>query len=245
MRTNIVGCSVVVGFGLCLAAIARVDEEKVAVDKLPRAVVEAVMAKFPDAKLISAEREEEDGTTVIEVVIEHKGQRIEVCLAAEWKIIEVEPDVAKPAPAEQGEEKVALDKAPKPVIDAVKARFKGAELAGASKETEDGKLVYEVAIKHKGQKIDVTLTPDGAIIMIERQIAAKELPQAVVKTLENQYPKATYKIIEEINKVEKDEEKLLYYEVLMVLADKSALEVQVTAAGKVVNEEKKRSADDE
>jgi len=131
------------------------------------------------------------------------------------------------------------------VIDAVKARFKGAELAGASKETEDGKLVYEVAIKHKGQKIDVTLTPDGAIIMIERQIAAKELPQAVVKTLENQYPKATYKIIEEINKVEKDEEKLLYYEVLMVLADNSVLEVQVTAAGKVVNEEKKRSADDE
>jgi len=82
----------------------------VAVDKLPKAVVEEVMAKFPDAKLISAEREEEDGTTVIEVIIEHKGQRIEVCLAAEWKIIEVEPDAAKPAPAEQGEEKVALDR---------------------------------------------------------------------------------------------------------------------------------------
>jgi uncharacterized membrane protein YkoI len=149
------------------------------------------------------------------------------------------------AAAHGDEEKVALDKVPKPVMEAVEARFKDAKATGAGKETENGKLVYEVTIQHKGQKIDVTLIPEGEILMIEREIAAKDLPQAVAKTLEDKYPKATYKIVEEIIKVEKKKEKLAYYEVLLVTADNKALEVQVTAKGKVVNEEKKDSEKDE
>jgi hypothetical protein len=70
------------------------------------------------------------------------------------------------------------------------------------------------------------------------------LPRAVARALEAKYPRATYRIVEEIIKVEKKEEKLAYYEVLLVTADKKALEVQVTAAGKIVNEEKKSSDKD-
>jgi uncharacterized membrane protein YkoI len=143
------------------------------------------------------------------------------------------------------EEKVALAKVPKPVLEAVKARFKGAELTGASRETEDGKPVFEVTIKVKGQKIDVTLSPAGELLMIEKQIAAKDLPDAVARTLKGKYPGATYKIVEEIVKVEKKKEKLAYYEVLLVKADKKALEVKVTAEGKVVEEEKKGSGKDD
>jgi uncharacterized membrane protein YkoI len=149
------------------------------------------------------------------------------------------------AVAHGDEEKVALDKLPKVVMEAVKARFKDATATGASTETENGKLVYEVTIQHMGHKIDVTLIPEGEILMIEREIAAKNLPRAVAKTLEDKYPKATYKIVEEIIKVAKKEEKLAYYEVLLVTADNKALEVQVTAEGKVVNEEKKDSEKDE
>lgn len=141
------------------------------------------------------------------------------------------------------EEKVALDKVPKPILDAVKARFQDAELKGAGKETEDGKLVYEVTIKHKGQNIDVTLTPEGDILLIEKEITARDLPRPVAKALEDKYPRASYKIVEEIIQVEKKEEKLKYYEVLLETADKKKLEVQVTAEGKIVNEEKK-GADD-
>lgn len=139
---------------------------------------------------------------------------------------------------EQQEEKVPLDKVPKPVMEAVKARFKDAKVTGASKETEDGKLVYEVTIKDKNQNIDVTLTPEGEILEIEKEIAAKDLPKVVAKALADKYPKATYKIVEEIFKVEKKQEKLAYYEVLLTTADKKRLEVQVTAEGKIVKEEK-------
>ena len=67
-----------------------------------------------------------------------------------------------PARADEGkEEKIALDKLPKEVVDAVKKKFEGCELVSAEKEKEDGKEVYEVAIKHKGHNIEVTLTPDA------------------------------------------------------------------------------------
>jgi len=143
--------------------------------------------------------------------------------------------------AHSQEENVPLDKVPKPVLEAVKARFQDAEVSGASKETEDGKLVYEITIKHKKQNIDVTLTPEGEILMIEKEIAAKDLPEKVSKALEDKYPKATYKIVEEIIKVEKKDEKLAYYEVLLVTSEKKTLEVQVNAEGKIINEEKKKS----
>jgi uncharacterized membrane protein YkoI len=144
------------------------------------------------------------------------------------------------AAASRGEEeKVVLDKVPKAVREGVKARFPDAKATDAAKETEDGKVVYEVTIKNKEQTIDVTLTPEGEIIKIEKEIGKKDLPQAVVKTLEEKYPKATYKIVEEINKVEKKKETLEFYEVLLEKADKHRLEVQITAEGKIVNEENK------
>src|ERR1700676_2820543 len=42
------------------------------------------------------------------------------------------------------EEKAPLDKLPKAVSGAVKKRFPKAEMASASKETEDGKTVFDV-----------------------------------------------------------------------------------------------------
>ncbi len=143
------------------------------------------------------------------------------------------------------EERVPLDKVPKPVMEAVKARFNDADVTGASKETEDGKLVYEVTIKLKGQNIDVTVTPQGETLVVEKEIATGDLPKAVTKVLEDKYPKATYKIVEEITKVEKNEEKLAFYEVLLVTAEENALEVEVTAEGRIVNEEEGTDEDDE
>ena len=142
------------------------------------------------------------------------------------------------------EESVVLEKVPKAVREAVKARFPDAKATDAAKETEDGKVVYEVTIKDKERKIDVTLTPEGELLMIERAIEKKDLPQAVTKAVEEKYPKATYKIIEEINKVEKKKETLAYYEVLVETADKHRREVQVSAEGKILLEENKDAEKD-
>jgi uncharacterized membrane protein YkoI len=135
---------------------------------------------------------------------------------------------------EAKEEKVSLDKVPKAALDAVKAKFKDAKLVSAQREKEDDKLVYEINLKHKGQTIEVTVTPEGKIVSIEKTIAAKDLPKAVAETIESKYPKATIKIAEEVTEGGKTN-----YEVLLATADKKMVEVVLDPAGKILKEEKK------
>jgi len=136
--------------------------------------------------------------------------------------------------ARADEEKVPLDKLPKAVTDAVKAKFEGAELVSASKEKEGGKELYEVAIKHKGHKIDVTLTAEGKVTSVEKQIEAKDFPKAVSEALDKKYPKATVKKAEEVTENDK-----VAYEALIVTADNKTIEVVLDPSGKIVKEEPK------
>jgi hypothetical protein len=143
-----------------------------------------------------------------------------------------------------GEEKVPLDKLPKAVVEAVKKRFPKAELKGASKEKEGDKTAYEVSVKEAGKNVDVTLTPEGEITLIEKEIAFKDLPKAVAAAYEAKYPKATYKIVEEVIQVKGGKETLGYYEALLVTADKKTLEIEMTPDGKVKNVEEKTGKSD-
>ncbi len=143
------------------------------------------------------------------------------------------------------EEKVPLDKLPKVVVEAVKKKFPNAELVEASKENEDGKTVYEVAIKDDGKKIDVTLTAEGTILGMEKQIASKDLPKAVTETLESKYAKATIKVVEEVIKIKDGKENLEYYEILLVTVEKKTIEVVVNADGTIKKTEEKKSEKEE
>jgi uncharacterized membrane protein YkoI len=138
------------------------------------------------------------------------------------------------ARADDKEEKVPLDKVPKAVLKAVKAKFKGAELVSVQTEKEDGKLFYEINLKDKGHAVDVSVTPDGRIVSIERTIAAKDLPRPVAAAITSKYPKAEHKRIEEII-----EDGKTSYEVLLVTADKKKIEVVLDGDGKIVKEEAK------
>jgi len=144
------------------------------------------------------------------------------------------------AAAQADEEKIAIDKLPAKVLAAVKEKFKDAELVSASKEKEDDKTLFEVQIKVKGQTIEVTLTEDGKITEIEKDIAAKDLPKAVTAAIDAKYPKAKFKKVEEITKDDK-----VTFEVLIDTADKKTLEIKYDADGKVLEMEEKTGKDDE
>ena len=146
--------------------------------------------------------------------------------------------------ARGGEEKIPLDKVPKAVLDAVTARFPDAKLHSAGKEKEDGKFVYEIAIKNKGKKIDVTLSPKGKILGMEKEISVKDLPKAVAKTLKSKYPKAKFHLIEEVIKVKGGKEKLEYYETLLETAQGKRLEAIVGPDGRFLKEEDKSKKKD-
>lgn len=136
------------------------------------------------------------------------------------------------------EEKVPLDKLPKAVMDAVKARFPGAELKSAAKETEDGKVVYDIELKHNGRKYEMDIAEDGTVIEIEKEVALKDVPEAVKKALAAKYPKATIKEVMEVNKVKGKAETPDHYEVTLETADKKTMEVTVSLDGKTIKGEK-------
>jgi uncharacterized membrane protein YkoI len=139
-------------------------------------------------------------------------------------------DKAKP-------EKVPLDKVPKAVMDAIKGRFPKAEISSVEKETEDGKVVYDVELKSEGRKYEMDIQEDGTIIEIEKEVALKDVPEAVTKALEAKYPKATIKEVMEVNKVKGKDETPDHYEVTLVTAEKKEIEVTVSLDGKKVKAE--------
>ncbi len=128
------------------------------------------------------------------------------------------------------EEKIPLDKLPAKVTAAVKAKFPGAQLVSAEKENEKGTTIYEVAIKLKGDTIEVSALQDGTIVEIEKVINAKDLPKGVSDAIAAKYAGAKIKKAEEITTIK--------WEVLLTVGDKT-VEVKFDGSGKVVEEEKK------
>jgi hypothetical protein len=152
MRTVILAA--VVSFGTLSAA--RAGEEKVSLDKLPRAVSDAVKKRFPSAELTKASKETEDGKTAYEVVIKDAGTKIDVIVDPNGVITAIEKTIAVGA-------------LPKAVRAALDAKYAGATYHGAEEITKvkDGKEAldcYEVVLtKSDKKKVEVQVGPNGRI----------------------------------------------------------------------------------
>jgi hypothetical protein len=132
------------------------------------------------------------------------------------------------------EEKITQDKLPKKVLDAVKSWFPEPEFSSLTKETTDGKVVYDLEFKHKGRKFEMDIKEDGTVTEIEKEVAAKDLPEVVAKALKTKHPKDTIKEIMEVNLVSGKKLTLDHYEVMLETSDRKTIEVTVSPDGKKV-----------
>jgi hypothetical protein len=130
-----------------------------------------------------------------------------------------------------------LDKIPKPVMDSLKSKFPKAEITKWTKETEGGAVVYDLEFTSEGRKCEMDIKEDGTIVNIEREIAAKDLPEAVRKAVEKKYPKSTLKEIMEVMEVKDKKEVLEGYEVVIETAEKKKVELMLAPDGKILEEE--------
>ncbi len=142
------------------------------------------------------------------------------------------------------ESKASLDDVPKTGMQAAKAMFPKAEIVGAAKETEAGKTVYEVTFKDQGRTIDVIIGTSGDIQLVEREIAEKELPSAVSRSLAARYPQAAIKFVERVDSMKDGKLSLDFFEVLLSTAQREKMEVQIQSDGKIKAEEKKQPGDE-
>jgi uncharacterized membrane protein YkoI len=138
-----------------------------------------------------------------------------------------------PARAQADEESVPLTKVPKPVLDAVKAKYPKAELKAATKETHANKTVtYEISIVNQGKKMAVSLDQKGEIEEVETEIAIQDLPHAVTDAIAAKYPRATLKKAEEIVEIEDGKEEK-EFEIEIVTSQGKSVELKVDANGKI------------
>jgi uncharacterized membrane protein YkoI len=214
-------------------------ERELEVKDLPKAVVKALEDKYPKAELKEADevtkvdgKKEKLAYYVVEVKTADK-KTLEVQVDPDGKVLK--SDEEKPAAKE---EKIPLDKVPDKVMAAIKDRFAGADVTSAEKETEDGQVVYDIELTHKDRKYEMDIKEDGTILEIEKEVAAKDVPDAVKKAVEGKYPKATIKEVMEVNKVKDKTETPVNYEVVIVAEDKKEIELVVSLDGKTVTEEK-------
>ncbi|MEX0711591.1 MAG: PepSY-like domain-containing protein [Pirellulales bacterium] len=145
--------------------------------------------------------------------------------------------------ADEDEQDIALEDLPKAVVEAVKARFPGAELAEAEKETEKGRTLYEVELKHNAQEIVVSVTPEGTIVEIEKEVTEKDLPKAVRKAVAEKYPGSTIQEAEEITVVKDGKDQVPSYEVAVATPDKKTRELLLKPDGTISSDEPENDDD--
>jgi hypothetical protein len=141
--------------------------------------------------------------------------------------------------AQDGE--IPLDRVPKAVMNAAKARFPGAEIKRASQETEDGKPpVYALELKHHRHDVDATFKADGTVVVVETAVPAKELPKAVRRAVEHRYPGASVRGADSVTTGPEVKKKADYYEFYLMTADQKPALVKVDPNGKVLEEPHRR-----
>lgn len=110
------------------------------------------------------------------------------------------PPAAAPKPAMKKDAKTGQEEAvkagakvrlPAAVADAFKKAYPDAVISASSKETENGKTVYEVESVDKGLNRDLVYAADGTVLECEEPIAEADIPAPVVAALRQLYPKAT------------------------------------------------------
>ncbi len=114
----------------------------------------------------------------------------------------------------------AAKQLPPEILAAFQKSYPNATIKGASKETEDGKTVWEVESTDKGLGRDLIYALDGTVLVIEEEMTASSLPAAVTAALKAEYPGASIARAEQVTMGE-----TVQYEIQLTGADVKSVEL--------------------
>ena len=148
----------VAALGIVVAlADVRADEVDIPIEKVPKAVMDTVKARFPGAEMKAAAKEEAEGKTSYEVSLVHKGKKIDVVAQPDGTIVAVETVIK------------ASD-LPAAVKKTLEAKYPKAEYKTIETLEEGGKLSYEILLETANDDdIEVILDRDGKILKTEEK----------------------------------------------------------------------------
>jgi hypothetical protein len=135
----------------------RAQEEAVPKDKIPKAVKDALLSKFPKAKIDKCVKEKEGSDIVYDIEFKQEGRNCEADINENGVYINYEKAIA------------AKD-LPKSVTAAIEKKYPKATLKEIMEETEvsgnaEKLSAYEVGLVTADKKnVEVRLSPDGKIL---------------------------------------------------------------------------------
>ena len=142
---------------LSFSTTASGKEEKIPLDKVPKAVMDTVKARFKEATVVgSAIEETEDGKTVYEISLKAKDKTIDIILTPAGKIVLFEQSIA------QGDLPKAVAKT---LADKyAQATFKRLEQVFTVVDGKEKLDFYEVLlVTDKKELLEVKLAVDGKV----------------------------------------------------------------------------------
>jgi hypothetical protein len=124
------------------------------------------------------------------------------------------------------EKKIKRSDLPAAVEKTVAAQSSGATIRRFSKETENGRIFYEVEMTVNGRSRDVLVDVTGAVVEVEEEVGIDDLPKSVRAGLLDKAGKGKLLKVESITKYDK----LVVYEAQVDTYGKKS-EVQVRPDG--------------
>jgi hypothetical protein len=157
MRHSVVFLAAFALFSLIVTGGLPTQEESVPPDKIPKAVMDALLSKFPKAKIDKCTKAKEDDAVVYDIEFKQEDRKCEADIKEDGTYINYEKAIA------------AKD-LPKAVSDAIQKRYPKCTLKEIMEETEvkgkEEKLsAYEVVVVTADKKEEeLRLSPDGKIL---------------------------------------------------------------------------------
>jgi hypothetical protein len=131
------------------------------------------------------------------------------------------------------------------VLATIEKRFPGAKQLGFERETENGKVIYEANLVDGGRRIDVDVSPEGTLLVVEETIKLEAAPDVVRKALAaSKYGKLPVAKSEKVTHYENEKATSVAYE-FVVGSSAKRVEVVLGENGKILKQEAKADGDDD
>ena len=143
-----------VALGLAISAPAFASEKTVQRSDVPKPVLAAVEAKYPNAKLTHFAKEVEGGKTLYEVVLDADSGHAEVSVSPEGAIVSEEATIAVGALPEAVKKGLAA------------SRYANAKVLRVERVTETakpGRATFELTVEQAGKKHELAFNQAGTL----------------------------------------------------------------------------------
>jgi len=136
---------------------------------------------------------------------------------------------------QESKDALTIERLPAAVQKTAREQAMGAVIRAIAKEVEAGKTVYEIEMTANGRGKDILIAADGALMLVETEVALDSLPAAVRATITGNVGKGKILLVESVAQ----SDTIAYYEAQVRTGSKTS-EIKVHPNGRLILEPKKK-----